>query len=86
MRKSIDCLVLLVEKAMALNPMQPVLIVFCNCGQDKIKILPPSPHAWSSSAHSPPLCGFVAGCAGRLAVVPSSLWIRLRLLCRFCGR
>lgn len=39
MRKSIDGLAVLVERDMALNPMQSALFVFCNRQRDKIKLL-----------------------------------------------
>lgn len=39
MRKSIDGLAALVEREMALSPMQEALFVFCNRERDKIKLL-----------------------------------------------
>ena len=39
MRKSIDGLAMIVSEVLALNPMSESLFVFCNRGQDKLKIL-----------------------------------------------
>ena len=39
MRKSIDGLAALVQEGMLLNPMEPIIFVFCNRARDKIKCL-----------------------------------------------
>ena len=39
MRKSIDGLSVLVQEAMALNPFDRAVFVFCNRARDKVKIL-----------------------------------------------
>lgn len=39
MRKSINGLSVLVEQALALDPFEPALFVFCNRKRDKVKIL-----------------------------------------------